>query len=101
MKILSRYFIFRFLGTVGLATLAFFGLVLATRFHEVARFAALGAPIDQIGLLLLLQFPYVFPFVLPVAILLASFLLMRQASEGFELVSLRASGLSLFKIQQP
>lgn len=101
MKILSRYFIFRFLGYVGLATLAFFGLVLATRFHEVARFAALGAPLDQIGLLLLLQFPYVFPFVLPVAILLASFLLMRQASDGFELVSLRASGLSLFRIQQP
>jgi Predicted permeases len=101
MKILSRYLIYRFLGYVGLTTLAFFGLVLATRFHEVARFASLGAPLEQIGLLLLLQFPYVLPFVLPVSMLLAAFLLMRKASERFELVSLRASGFSLFQIQRP
>ena len=101
MKILSRYLVLRFLGYVGLSTFAFFGLVLATRFHEVARFASLGAPLEQIGLLLLLQFPYVLPFVLPVSVLLAAFLLMRQASQHFELVSLRACGFSLFKIQQP
>lgn len=101
MPVLWRYLLTRYLAILLMGSLAIISLLLTFRFHEIAKFAACGA--DTVALLwfVLYQVPYILPAVVPIASLLAAYMLANDLAKSNELMSLRACGLSLRSLMAP
>lgn len=101
MPILWRWLGGAFLRIATLCILAFVAMLLSMRFHDIAHFAALGAPPLLLATFILHQIPYILPIALPLACLIAAFILFQSLSQSHELTALRASGLSFFRLLVP
>ena len=101
LPVLFRVLLTRFFTLLFLSAGALLGLLLTTRFYEIAQFAAFGG----IGWPLLYfvgcQIPYILPIVIPVGVALSSFFLFRELSYSGMITSLRASSLSLKTLLTP
>ncbi len=84
-----------------MGSLAILVLLLTFRFHEIAKFAAFGADSWALGKFVLYQIPYILPAVIPIAALLAAYILATDLSKSNELTSLRACGVSLRSLIAP
>lgn len=95
------YLIKNYLKIFFICLFSFVTLLLVIRLEEIARFAALGAEKKDLFLFLTSQIPFILPFALAIATLLASTLFFRYLSLSQELTALRSSGLSLARITYP
>lgn len=96
MPIIWRYLLGSYLKVLAFCVAAFVALLLSTRLEEIARFAALGAPLSYVLLFTAYQIPYIIPMAIPIAGLISSIILMQRMSTHHELTALRASGISIF-----
>jgi lipopolysaccharide export system permease protein len=71
------------------------------RFKEIAKIAALGAPLSEIGLFTSYQIIYMSSLAIPVSCLLASWILFQRLSHSYEIIAWQASGLSLMQLLGP
>ncbi|MGM0440693.1 MAG: LptF/LptG family permease [Chlamydiota bacterium] len=101
MPIIWRYLLERYLKTLLLSVVAFITILMITRLDEVARFAAMGAPIGDLGLFALYQLPYILPIAIPISCLIAAMVLYLRLSHTHELTALRAAGFSINHIIAP
>lgn len=102
MKILDKYIIRNFLGTLAFALIAFSVIYIII---DVVGY--MDKFIDRkFGLLIVIKYylfylPYIVILTLPVATLLASLFSVGQLSRYNELIAIQASGLSLYRILYP
>jgi lipopolysaccharide export system permease protein len=101
MPLLWRYLIGQFIKIFSLSISAFTLLLIVSRLHETASFAALGAPLKTLFFFTLFQFPYILPIAIPISCLIASLLLMQKLSRNYEIVAFFSCGLSLKKLLSP
>jgi lipopolysaccharide export system permease protein len=102
VKILDRYLTREFLGYLGLGLAGFIVIfVVVDLFEKIDIFLDHRAPIGLICRFYLYRAPEVVVQVLPVALLLASFLALGQLNKFGELTAMRAAGLSLTRILRP
>ncbi len=101
MPILWRYLLAHYLKVLLFTTFTFISLLFATRFSQIAEFAALGASGSQIALFALTLIPYILPIALPIACLISAIILFQRLSCTQELSAMRAAGLSLSQLAAP
>ena len=101
MPIIWRYLLGRYLKVLLLCLSGFIGILLISRLHEIAQFAALGGAWRFILLFTLHQIPYILPIALPISCLISALILYQHMSHTQELTALRASGLSLRHVVTP
>ncbi len=102
MRILDRYLLREFTGYLGLGLLGFIVIfVVVDVIEKIDVFLDHHAPAGLILAYYLNLAPYVVVTVLPVALLLATFLSLGQLNKFGELTAMRASGLSLLRILRP
>ena len=101
MIIVWRYILKEFLKVFTLSIFTFIALLLVVRGQEIARFATLQSELKFVFFFFLYQIPFILPLAIPISILISAYLLMQKLSNSFELTSLRASGLSAYKILFP
>lgn len=101
MPIIWRYLLGRYLKVLTLCLLTFVSILLISRLHEIAQFAALGGAAYYVTLFTLHQIPYILPIALPLSCLISTVILYQHMSATQELTALRASGLSLKQITAP
>jgi len=99
--IVYRYLLFEYLKVLTLCLISFIAILLTTRLEEIAYFAAAGGRGLTILKFILLQIPYVLPIVLPIASLVSGIVLSMRLSHSQELTTLRASGLSIWRVLTP
>lgn len=102
MRILDRYLLrefstYLFLGLVGFITI----FIVVDVFEKIDVFLDHKAPLGLIARFYLYRAPEVVVQVLPVALLLATFLSLGQLNKFGELTAMRAAGLSLMRILRP
>lgn len=96
-----RYLLQNYFQVLFFCVFSFIAVLLVTRFQEIARFAATGAPKAYLLLFILFQIPSILPLAIPISCLISSILLIQRLSRSFELTAMRASGLSLYSIIFP
>lgn len=101
MPILWRYLLLGYLRIFFLSVCSFIGILLVSRFKEIARFAALSANLEKTFLFIAYQIPLILPLALPISAFIASILLFQKLSKSFELTAFRASGIRLSTIIAP
>ncbi len=101
MPILWRYLLRSYFQVFLLCICGFIGILLVTRFRDIASFATTGAGWSSVGLFTLYQIPYILPIAIPISGLIASILLMQRLSHSHELTAFRASGLKVNAIIFP
>ena len=102
MKLLDRYVLREFLGYVLLGLSGFIVIfIVVDIFEKIATFLDNRAPIDVVARFYLYRAPEVVVQVLPVALLLATFLALGQLNKFGELTAMRAAGVSLLRILRP
>lgn len=101
LPIYWRYALKIYLQVFILSTSTFIGMLVVSRFKEVARFSALSGSWVQTSWFLVYQFPLILPMAIPLSALIASLLFFQKISKSQELTALRASGLSLYAISGP
>ena len=102
MKLLDRYVLREFLGYLVLGLSGFIVIfIVVDIFEKIAVFLDHHASADMIARFYLYRAPEVVVQVLPVALLLATFLALGQLNKFGELTAMRASGLSLIRILTP
>ena len=102
VKILDRYLFREFSGYLGLGLLGFIGIfTVVDVIDKIDVFLDHHAPAGLIALYYLYRAPEVIVQVLPVAILLATFLALGQLNKYNELTAMRSAGLSLGRILAP
>ena len=101
IPVLHRLLLTRFVSLVFLSTGALLGLLLSTRFFEIARFAALGGLGWPLVTYIACQIPLILPIVFPIGAALAAFFLFQEFSRSGGITSLRASALSFKKLLTP
>jgi len=101
LPVLHRLLLGRFISLVLFSTGALLGLLLSTRFFEIARFAALGGIGWPLVTYTACQIPLILPIVFPIGAALASFFLFQEFSRSGGITSLRASALSFRKLLTP
>lgn len=99
--VLFRYLLFEFLKVTFFCVVSFIAILISTRLHEIAQFAALGANSTAVLWFFLYQIPYVIPIALPVSALISALILTQRLSSHQEITALRASGMSLRTILTP
>ena len=99
MKILDRYLLREFSGYLVLGLTGFVVLfVVVDIFEKIDVFLDHRAPLNLVARFYLYRAPEVVVQVLPVALLLATFLALGQLNKFGELTAMRAAGLSLMRI---
>jgi lipopolysaccharide export system permease protein len=102
MKILRNYILKEFLGAF---TISIFVLTFVMLLGNLIRLAELiiakGVPLLIAAKLFLYLVPYLFSFILPVATLTGVLLSIGRLSSDNELIAIRASGISLFRVMTP
>jgi lipopolysaccharide export system permease protein len=102
VKILDRYVLREFLGYLLLGLAGFIAIfVVVDVFEKIDVFLDHRAPAGLIARFYLFRAPEVVVQVLPVALLLASFLALGQLNKFGELTAMRAAGASLLRILRP
>lgn len=101
MPLLWRYLVGHFLTIVTATVIAFIAVLLTMRLDEIAHVASLGAPLKALLLFVFHQMFYVLPIAIPLASLIASFILIQRLSKSHELTALRACGFALKDILAP
>jgi lipopolysaccharide export system permease protein len=102
MKILDRYIIREFLKTMLLALVAFVLLfILVDVFEKLDIFIDAKAKLWMVVAFYLYQIPYIIVLTTPVAMLLASMGTISQMSRHYEIVAIKSSGISLYRIFMP
>lgn len=84
-----------------LCVLGFIGVLLVTRFQEIARLAAINSEFGKIALFTLFQIPYILPIAIPISGLISAILLMDRLSNTHELTAFRTSGISIKTVSAP
>lgn len=102
MKILDRYVLREFLGYLALGLTGFIVIfIVVDVFEKIDVFLDHRAPLTLIGRFYAYRAPEVVVQVLPVALLLATFLALGQLNKFGELTAMRSCGLSLIRILLP
>lgn len=101
MLILTRYLLTEYFRIFLFCVISIISVLITTRLHEIAQFAALGASANLVIKFTLLQIPYILPIAIPISCLIASVVIIQRLSQAQELTVLRASGLSLRAILAP
>jgi|GEM_PF-3179876 len=101
LPVLHRLLLGRYISLVFLSTGALLGLLLSTKFFEIARFAALGGVGWSLVAYTACQIPLILPVVFPIGTALASFFLFQEFSRSGGVTSLRASSLSFRTLLSP
>lgn len=102
MKVLFRYVASEFLKALLFAVLAFLLIyIVVDIFEKMDRFIDHHVALGHVFIYYLFQVPYVTVLVLPVAVLLASLFSIGQMARHHELVAMKSSGLSLYRILSP
>lgn len=101
MPILWRLLLSWYLKLFALASASLLCLLMATRLHNIARFATLGMSWSDLGLYSLCQIPYILPITCAFAAFLASLLIGRFVLRGQELIGLAACRLPLKELILP
>ncbi|TES90401.1 MAG: YjgP/YjgQ family permease, partial [Candidatus Cloacimonadota bacterium] len=99
MKILDRYLLREFLKALFFILLAFiFIFVIVDLFDDLSKFIEKKVAIFDIFLFYLYQVPSIAVLVFPVAILLSLFFSLGMMAKHFEILALKANGISLNRI---
>ena len=102
MKILDRYLLREFLGYLTFGLFGFIVIfIVVDIFEKIDVFLDHHAPFDLVARFYLYRAPEVVVQVLPVALLLATFLALGQLNKFGELTAMRAAGNSLIRILMP
>lgn len=101
MPLLWRYLLSQYFQVFLLSISGFIGVLLVTRFQDIASFATTGAGWGAVALFTLYQIPHVLPIAIPISGLIAALLLFQRLSHTQELTALRASGLGLKAVVFP
>lgn len=95
LPILWRHIVKEYVKNLSIALFGVVSLLLSTRLEEIARFMSLGASATKIVIFVLLQIPYTLQIALPLASLLAGFMVFSHMSSSGELTAMRAAGYSI------
>jgi lipopolysaccharide export system permease protein len=102
VKLLDRYLLREFTGYLALGLLGFIVIfIVVDVFEKMDVFLDHGATLAQIMSFYLYRAPEVAVQVMPVALLLATFLALGQLNKFGELTAMRTTGLSLVRILAP
>jgi lipopolysaccharide export system permease protein len=102
VKILDRYVLREFVTYLGLGLIGFISIfIVVDIFEKIDVFLDHRAPIALIARFYLYRAPEVVVQVLPVALLLATFLGLGQLNKFGELTAMRVSGLSIMRMLVP
>ena len=101
MPLLWRYLWRSYFEVFLLCSCSFIGVLLVTRFQDIARFATLGGNKWGILFFVLYQIPYLIVYAIPFSCLVATLLLFQRLSDNHELTALRASGLGFRAVAFP
>lgn len=102
MKILRNYILREFLSAFLLSIFILtFVMILGNMIKLAELIVAKGLSLATAGKLFLYLIPYLYSFILPIATLTGVLLAVGRLSSDNELIAMRASGLSLFKILIP
>ncbi|NOZ57390.1 MAG: LPS export ABC transporter permease LptG [Calditrichaeota bacterium] len=102
MKILDRYILRRFLSAVFFALIAFTVIfVVVDLIENLDRFIDHQVPRHVVAAYYLYYLPYIMTLILPVAMLLASLFSIGQMARFNELIAIRSSGVSIYRILAP
>lgn len=101
-RILDRFIASQFVRYLLLALVAFLAVyVVVDLFEKLDRFIDRDVGLLQIAYFYFLQVPYITVLVVPVAVLLSSFFTVGQMVRHNEMVAMKCSGLSLYRILAP
>jgi LPS export ABC transporter permease LptF/LPS export ABC transporter permease LptG len=102
LRRLDRYVLAELIGPLGLGLLVYtFILLMQTFFRLAEMIIKRGLPAGTVGRLLLYNLPSIVVLTLPMSFLLAVLVGVGRLASDSELVALRASGVSLFRILRP
>jgi len=102
IKTLHAYLVKNFLGTLGLALLAWIVIfVVLNMVENLSKFIDNGASMGQFLLYYLYLVPYVISLTLPIAMLIAALFSVSQLSNHNEIIAQLTAGISLYKILAP
>lgn len=102
LRRLDRYVLSELIGPLGLGLLVYtFILLMQTFFRLAEMIIKRGLPAGTVGRLLLYNLPSIVVLTLPMSFLLAVLVGVGRLASDSELVALRASGVSLFRILRP
>lgn len=102
MLTIDRYLIRRFLGALGFGLITFTSIYLVVDIIEhLDNFIDKGASISAIIKYYLYYLPFIVVLILPVAMLLASLFSVGLLARHRELVALKSSGMSLYRVLLP
>ncbi|KAB2967454.1 MAG: LPS export ABC transporter permease LptF [Thermoanaerobaculia bacterium] len=99
---LDRYLVREILGPFGLGLLVYSLILLVQQFFDFAEMIIRrGLPLATVGRLLAYSLPSIVVLTLPMALLLGVLLGIGRMASDSELVALRASGVSLYRLVRP
>lgn len=101
MPILWKYLLRNYLKVFTLCSVSFIGILLVTRFQEIARFASSCPNLYPVFLFILYLVPFILPIAVPISCLISSLILIQRLSQTSELTSFRASGISIKDLLTP
>lgn len=102
MKRLDKYILKSYLGPLGLTfSIAVFVLLLQFVWRKIEQIVGKGLEWTVIAKMLAYACATLVPMALPLSILLASIMTMGNFGERYELVAMKSSGLSLWRIFRP
>jgi LPS export ABC transporter permease LptF/LPS export ABC transporter permease LptG len=102
LRRLDRYLLAELAGPLGLGLLVYTFILLVQLFFRLAEMIIKrGLPTLTVGKLLLYSLPNIIVLTLPMSLLLAVLLGIGRLASDSELIALRASGVSLYRILRP
>ena len=102
MSLITRYILWQFFAAIGVSLLAFLGIFyIVDLIEQLDKFLDRDVSAYHIALYYLYSFPYIVVLTIPVSMLLASLFTFGQLSKYGELTAMKASGLSLYRLQYP
>lgn len=102
MSLITRYILEQFFAAVGVSLLAFVGIFfIVDLIGQLDKFLDRDVSAYHIALYYLYFMPYIIVLTIPVSMLLASLFTFGQLSKYGELTAMKASGLSLYRLQYP
>lgn len=102
MSLITRYIIQHFFAAVGVSLVAFVGIfTVVDLIGQLVKFLDRDVSAYHIALYYLYSLPYIVVLTIPVSMLLASLFTFGQLAKYGELTAMKASGLSLYRLQYP